>query len=355
MKRRSGSANTVSVTNGDGHVIGVDIGATAVRATVLAPLVKDDVVTMRGSGIDRVLLPVGSVANGLILDPDSVTAALKSLWTQNKLSCKRVVLGVTNPQVVVRELRMPRLPPDQLRRALPFQARDVIALPLDQALLDFAPLGPADPIGNTVSGLLTAVPKDPVLTAVRAVEKAGLKVARVDLSSLGLLRSIGSAGQAVEALVDIGADLTTIVVHRDGIPRVVRVVARGGKELTDQIADQADITTVDAEVAKRTIGAVGDTSVAVLLRDSLRPLVSEIRSSVHFFSANNGAQVERIWLTGGSAFLPGLVELISDQVGIPVAIATPLRHVQQIEQSKHPLTADHASAVSVGLAMGAAA
>ena len=204
-------------------------------------------------------------------------------------------------------------------------------------------------------GLLTAVPKEPVLTAVRAVEKADLKVARVDLSSLGLLRSIGSDGPAVEALVDIGADLTTIVVHRDGVPRVVRVVARGGNELTEQIADQADITAIDAEVAKRTIGAVGDTSVATLLRDAVRPLISEIRSSIDFFSGNNGVAVERIWLTGGTAFLPGLVDLLTEQIGMPTAIATPLRHVDQGEQAKHPLKAEHASAVSVGLAMGAAA
>lgn len=355
MKRRIKSVNSVSVTNTDGHVIGVDIGSTAVRAAVLTPSSKNGVAAMRGSGIDRVLLPTGSVSNGVVTDPEAVTSALKLLWNRNHLNCKRVVLGVTNPQVVVRELRLPKLPPDQLRKALPFQARDVIALPLDQALLDFSPLGPADPVSNTVPGLLTAVPKEPVLTAVRAVEKAGLRVARVDLSSLGLLRSIGSEGPAVEALVDIGAELTTIVVHRDGIPRVVRVVARGGAELTDQVADHADITAIDAEVAKRTIGMLGDTSVATLLRDAVRPMVNEVRSSVHFFSANNGVQVERIWLTGGTAFLPGLVEMFTEQIGIPTMIAAPLRHVEQVDQAKHPVNAEHASAVSVGLAMGTAA
>src|SRR5207244_10593751 len=133
--------------------------------------------------------------------------ALKSLWEMNKFECRSVILGITNQQVVVRDLVLPSLPPDQFAKALPFQAREVVPLPLDQVLLDFTPLGPVDPAGDTISGLLVAAPRAPIVAAVQAVERAGLRVARVDLSSFALLRSIADERLAVEAVIDIGAHL----------------------------------------------------------------------------------------------------------------------------------------------------
>ena len=59
MKHRR-QMGRVGVMNSDGHAIGVDIGATAVRAAVLTPGVVDGhpVATMHGCG--SVALPPGS-------------------------------------------------------------------------------------------------------------------------------------------------------------------------------------------------------------------------------------------------------------------------------------------------------
>lgn len=356
MKHRNNSANSVSVTNSDGHVIGVDLGATAVRAAVLSPKAVGGRQTVSAHGLGAVPLPPGAVVNGVVVNPGAVTAALRRLWSENKLNCRRVVLGVTSQQVVVRDMKLPNLPPEQIRKTLPFQAREVIALPLEQTLLDFSPVGPPDMAGNTVTGLLTGIPREPVLAAVRAVEKAKLKVARVDLSSFGVLRAIGTDGPAIEALVDVGAHLTTIVVHANGIARVVRVVPRGGMEWTTQLADQANLSEAAAESAKRTIGVEGDSQAARVLRDAIRPMITEIRGSIHFFAAQHRVTVERISLTGGSALLPGLTAHLSEELGAPVTIATPTRHVSEAtQQAQAPLAAGAASAVAVGLAMGVAA
>ena len=126
----------------------------------------------------------------------------------------------------------------------------MIALPLDQVVLDFAPLGAPDADTNLVDGLLVASPREPVLIAVAAVEAAGLKVVRVDLSSFAVLRSSADDDLAVEAVIDIGAHLTTVVVHEHGVPKLVRTLTRGGEELTRRLAERLDITLEDAEEVK---------------------------------------------------------------------------------------------------------
>lgn len=354
MKHRTRAAKGASVANGGGHVVGLDLGATAVRATVLTPKSVKGRTTVTVHRLGSVPLPDGAVVNGVVINGAAVTAALKQLWSEHKLGGRTVVLGATNQQVAVRDFTVPHLPREQLKKTLPYQARDVIALPLDQALLDFSPLGPPSS-DNTVAGLLTAIPSDPVVRAVQAVEKAKLTVARVDLAPFGLLRSLGTAGPAIEALIDIGAHLTTIVIHANGIAKVVRVVKQGGAAWTAYLADQADLPQEEAEATKRSIGITGTTLAAKLLREAIRPAVNEIRSSVNFFTAQHRVTVERVLVTGGSAALPGLLDHLHDQLGAPVDAAPFSRHLADSSNAVDATTRAAASAISVGLAMGVAA
>lgn len=382
---------TWSGSTGRGGTIGLDLGATAVRAAILGPPAGRGPAALSGVVAQRLVsvpLPPGAIRRGVVQDPPAVTVAVRRLVVENRLKGRRVVLGISTPQVVVRSLALPDMPRDKLRQALPFQARDVLPIPVDEALLDFSPLpqttdvpagarrGTPGSVGSPTSaltpGLLTAAPRMPVMLAVQAVEKAGLTVERVDLSSFGLLRSIGTAGAAVEALVDVGSELTTIVIHRHGVPHVVRVVAFGGRQLTERVADGMGVPFAEAELAKCTVGALGDSVAALQVRDELRGLLSEVRASLRFFVTTVGSAVQRVLLTGGTANLPGLDALLAVELEVPVALVTPLRH---LAGAPDPLAAmavpavsgaglvpapqsgppGAATAVSVGLALGRAA
>lgn len=360
MKHRQTGLMKVGVINPDGHAIGVDIGATSVRAAILSPGTHEGRPSVTVHGLGQVPLPKGAVSNGVVIDQAVVTAALKELWTTYKFECRHVILGITNQQLVVRDLTIPNLDPEQRAKALPFQAREIVALPMDQVLIDFTQLGEPDPATNMVSGLLVATPRQPVLAAVQAVERAKLKVARVDLSSFAALRSIADEQLSVEAVIDMGAHMTNIVIHNHGVPKVVRTILRGGDELTQALSENLELPWAEAEAAKADIGLNGQpANIAKVLNDAIRPLLAEIRSSIHYFgSTNNGATLERISLTGGSSRLPGLASTLADQLGIPTNAVTPMQHIRNRWASKDLSAEDsdvRATAVSVGLAMGVAA
>jgi type IV pilus assembly protein PilM len=358
VKHRQVALGKVGVLNPDGHAIGVDLGATAVRATVLAPGTLDGRPSVTVHGAGEVPLPPGAVVNGVVSDGGAVTRALKQLWETNKFECRSVILGIANQQVVVRDITLPNLSPEQLAMALPFQAREIVPIPLDQALLDFAPLGEPKSGSETISGLLVAAPRAPVVAAVNAVERAGLKVARVDLASFAVLRSIAGEQQAVEAVIDIGSHITGVVIHNEGVPKVVRAVTRAGDEITELLATKGGLNRDDAERAKREVGLTGaDRVVADIVAQGVRPLIAELRSSLQYFvSVTGGRRVERISLTGSGAELRGLPELLSEQLGAPTSLVQPAQHIRNRWRSNSE--ADNkipATAVSVGLAMGAAA
>ena len=300
MKHRQVGVGKVGLINPDGHAIGLDIGATAVRAAILAPGTLEGRPSVTVHGLGAVPLPHGAVVSGVVRDQDVLTAALKHLWQTHKFACRNVILGIANQQVLVRDMQMPNLDPQQRAKALPFQAREIVALPMDQVVLDFAQLGEVDPETNMVSGLLIATPRQPVLAAVEAVERAGLKVARVDLSSFAALRSIAEEHLSVEAVIDLGAHLTTIVIHTRGVPKLVRTLVarrRGADPAARRQAEPEHGGRRDWPSTKSALNGAQRRGDAASLNEAIRPLVAEIRSSINYFAAgNDGTRLERISL-----------------------------------------------------------
>ena len=337
------------------HHIGVDVGSTSIRA-VEAIRSKDRTVI---SNFGQALLPEGAVVGGVVKDDRAVTAALRQLWTAHAFKTKNVILGVTHQQVIVREVEIANLPPRELKQSLPFQVRDVLPLAPDQALLDFFPLMRA---GKTdmVRGLLIAAPKEAVINTVHAVERAGLRVEQVDLACFAALRSAARVAHDTEAVVDIGANGTNIIIHTDGVPQIVRTVPRGGAEITRLISSRLGMPPAEAELQKCRVGlnrGEGPESADVVA-EAIRPLVNELRSSLNYFSsAKPGEPVRRLALVGGAALLPGLVDELEDALGVETFLSDPLQRVTDSRRGgRHDILGRFSSsaAVSIGLTLGAA-
>jgi len=336
-------------------LVGLDIGSTSIRA-VEATISKDrPVINNFGQGF----LPNGAVVGGVVKDDKAVTAALRQLWASHGFASRNVVVGVTHQQVIVREVDVSNLPPKDLKQALPFLVRDVMPLPPDQALLDFYPLenpGKAD----VVHGLLIAVPKEAVIDTVRAVEAASLHVVQVDLACFAALRASAHLASDTEAVIDIGANGTTIVIHTDGMPKIVRSFPRGGAEVTKMLATRLGMSVAEAETLKCRVGLVRGEGpeTAEVTAEAIRPLINELRSSLNYFaSANSDRRVARLALVGGAAMLPGLTEVLTAQLGVPAFLSDPMQRVNDPRRGgRHDVLGRFRSsaAVSIGLTLGAA-
>ena len=336
--------------------VGVDIGSTSIRA-VEATQGKDERPLVSNFG--QAMLPDGAVVGGVVKDDHAVTTALRNLWATQKFASRSVVLGVSHQQVIVRPVEVPNLSRKEMRSALPFQVRDILPLPVDQAVLDFYPL--EDPgKKETVNGLVIAAPKEAVLAMVHAVERAGLYVAQVDLSCFAALRSSAHLAEDTEAVLDIGANGTNIIIHTDGVPQIVRTIPRGGAEVTELIAKRMRVSPVEAEALKCQVGLLrGDNPESSdVVAEALRPLINEIRSSLNYYRAGDPSKrVKRLALVGGSALLPGLSGQLTDQLGLPTFLADPLQRVSDSRAGGRGEVLGRlrsSAAVAIGLTLGAA-
>jgi type IV pilus assembly protein PilM len=305
---------------------------------------------------------------GEVLDDRALIDAITRLRSEVDVKKAPVRLGLASPRAVVRQVEMPAMSHDDLASALKFQAGDLIPIPLDEAVLDFAILGQGtnDNGEPVMQVLLVAAHEAPTARLVSCVESAGLAVAAVDLLPLALIRALtppaaGEESPSAEGIVSFGGGVTAIAVHEGGIPRFVRVLGSGGRELTDAISAELNMPTETAEALKRQLGQSDDelvTRARSAIERPLAMLLDEVRSSLDYYRNQPGtSRLVRIAVTGGASQLPGLADRLSSLVGVP---AEPARPRQQLEigdirfpEHDYPRLDPYLPA-SVGLALGGA-
>jgi type IV pilus assembly protein PilM len=347
--------------------IGLDIGTSGVRAAELS--FGKAAITLEKFG--QVALPEGAVRDGEVIDADAVAHAIKQLWAHTKFSSKKVVLGVANQKVIVRQVDLPWMPADELQKSLAFQVQDFVPMPVDQAVLDFHPLEELTGEGGarTLRGLLVAASREMVHSSLDAVKAAGLTPVMVDLTPFAVVRSLAQAdhvglGAPVEALVDVGARVTNIVIHQGGAPRFVRILLMGGQDVTDAVAERIGVPQQRAEALKQQMaqGLVENgtdvQAAARVIEAVTASFVDEIRGSLDYYLASSGSMpLSRLVLTGGGGRLAGLAQRLTVTTRLPVEAGTPIHGLKVGRTGLSPeqiAFVEPLAAVPVGLALGAA-
>lgn len=342
------------------RVVGVDIEAGSVAA---AELRLNGTVEVTGAAVEP--LSPGSFHEGEVVDPDEVSAALKSLFGRHKLG-KRVRLGVGNQRVVVRTVRLPAIEdPKEMEAAIRFQAQEQIPMPLDQAVLEHQVVGgvAADEGGAPqVDVIVVAARRDMVSALVEPLRSAGLEPVGVDLAAFGMIRALvgagaesagGIAGEAGNgdgdvrpqepAATDPGeavlycnvGDVMNLAVARGRSCLFTRVATAGMGGIATRLASERALSM---EHASQWLGHTGleqpleriegDPEIVAAARraleDGVSSLVDELRLSLDYYAAQASATaVGRIVLAGDGSAVPGLAEQMHAGLGLPISVARP--------------------------------
>ena len=253
----------------------------------------------------------------------------------------------------------------------------------DEAVLDFDPIGEFEHDDRRMLRmLLVAAQRAMVDNLVHAAQVAKLEPLGLDLIPFALVRAVGSddAGmdleeEGEEAIIDIGAHVTNIVVHQRGRTKFVRILPSGGRDVTLAIARAASVEDEIAERLKRgedvELEVADDDAYAEEGAAPPAPLpspadvrnialtragafVDEIRSSLEFYTAQSReARIGHVLVTGGGSKLEGLLELMRQRIPVPVDAGRVFEHVgSELHMSPEvQADAEPGLAVAVGLAI----
>src|SRR5579864_4481475 len=312
--------------------IGVDIGSAAIKIVELS----GDGQTAEGGGTVRTAVsastPAGTLDEGQIKDVPAVGRTLRELIQGAGVRTRRAAAAVNGQVALMREVRMPQLPPDEIRQAARFEVERYLPYPIAEVTFDTVVLGESKENGNSrVDVLIVAARTDVLRRHAAALQAAGLEPVVVEVEPLAVVRAVASAAtsEQVTACIHLGSSVTMILVAEGEAPRVIRTVAFGTTQLLEAAASRLGATGEAPEALQARLASAGAGDGVPGLReaidDSLSSLVTEIRRSLEYYGGRYRAAVpDRVVVTGGGAALPGVTASLTSALDLPVELGDPL-------------------------------
>lgn len=270
--------------------VGLDLDGSYVAAVAMENGVIEKAASME--------MPSGLLRDGEVEDVQGVSHLLKDFMKEHGFG-RNVWLGVANQQIAVRSLDIPPIEDDDERAAaVRFQASEAVAMPLDEAILDYQVIGQAQTTdGAGAMRVIVVAAREPmIMRLVDAVRAAGLRPEGIDLSAFALMRIIAPENEPPETAS------ARVYCHLAGVTNLAVGVG-------------------NTCVFTRPLATVWDGGSA----EFTSMLAEEIRLSMDYYMGQPDArQVSEVLLSGPGSQRPGLLEQVGGLVGLPVTAAPPL-------------------------------
>lgn len=338
------------------HVVAFDLGSRTTKAVHLA---------RRG---EKFVLKAFALVDAPIFDkvlsPELLSDHLKTVARALHNPTKQTVLILGIADSILRHAELPMIPVSDMRLMLKFNSKNYLQQDLPDYVYDCQILPPRDlPKGEAFkpgqkSRVLVGGARkqflDDLQTATRA---AGLNAVHVTPGQIGTANAFEMAEpdlfqKGVVALVDLGFRNSTISIIDQGELALNRVVGLGGDKLTSSLAETLNVSYAEAEGIK--VGLPEEVQSA--MQALLTPLGRELRASLDFYEHQQDKTVNQVFVSGGSARSPFIIESLQTELMIqcrswnPVsslALELPPQQMGEIEQVAPQL------AVAIGGAMAA--
>ncbi|MFA6466782.1 MAG: pilus assembly protein PilM [Patescibacteria group bacterium] len=178
---------------------------------------------------------------------------------------------------------------------------------------------------NNYRILLTAAPKNLVARYIDIFKRAKFNLLSLETEAFALSRSLIGNDTSTVMIVDIGATTADICIIEEGVPILNRGIDTGGEFITKTIMNSLNVNQERAEQFKRDFGLAGGgfKNVPDVIQKSLNSIINEIKYVFEIYQRQGNSRIEKIVLTGGSAFLPSLPEYLSELLNMQVIIGDP--------------------------------
>lgn len=347
---------------------GLDIGTTKTCA-VIGELVGDPRrqpgLKILGVGQSRTGGVRGDRVTNIEQTTESVRKALKEAELMAGVSVDRVYAGISGDHIEARvSMGVVAVGGDEIARGDVDRVHEVaraVALPPDREMLHAIPIdysvdhqpGIKDPVGMAGTRLETEVYLVTCVSSAAAnirksVSRAGYGVQELVLEPLATARAVLTEDEKEvgAAVVEMGAATTDIAVYYEGKIRHVAVLPVGGTTVTTDLVKGLNIPFGEAQRAKEMhatasaqlvdpqetveVPGPGPGQKRHVARELIAHVVEQRLDEIFGMvqaELGRGGHLDRLGagvvLTGGSAALPGLVELAQQVFAAPVRLGVP--------------------------------
>jgi len=304
------------------RAVGLDVGSGSVKALCLELRRSEAVVT----GCAAMPVDIGA-------DPRQLAQAIHAALATAGADGGPVVAAVGGPDVVIRQVSLPPLPPAKILPALEIQHRELGLLSPGEAVIDVQVLRRSkNGLSNEV--LSVAVPKARIDERLRLLQLAAVEVEILDVEPLALLNGAISltALDPAELLVllTIGRQRSVLCLFSEQGPVVARYLDAGAETFMEQLRVTLDLSGDAAREFVRAPSAVQAQRAEAACREIVERMAEDIRLSLTFYRTEYDRESLPRFAIGGSLDLPHLNRWIADRLGLgaPLESMDPFKAVE---------------------------
>ena len=310
-------------------ILGIEIGASKIR------ICEEDYKTKNPKVYRSVSIktPQGTVNDGMLRVDEMLIGTIKTALQENKIRTKQIIFSVNSTKIANREVVIPFVKENKVKDLIKANASDYFPVDLDQYEIGHSIVSTLENENGTkqYKVLVYAVPKTMVTSYFQLAQALGCNVVALDYSGNSIYQIIRRhCDTGVQMLVKVDESSTIVTILQDQVVALQRTVAYGVEDAIFAMMEMPEFQKPDYEEAVRNFKereCLNDE-----LTQSLSYLVSGISRVVDYFSRNNGAVIEKAYLSGFGGDFNGLAELISNAIELPLE---PLREIKGLQLEKY--------------------
>ena len=318
----------------------IDFGHSSIK--YLNTRVKNNKFKLLASG--RREIPTGTINDGKVVDTHLLTKIIEDIFNEKNMEPGVLMLTPASGQEFIRNIKMPKMPREELKEALIWEVQDFLDLEAEKIALDYIISNEKE---DQYELLVTGISKDVLNGYLEIFENNMLKVKVFNLEDMALI-SLLSKKKKLEnpsLILDVGASSSKILIAAKNKLFLSREVDTSGNNFSNLFLNEEN-NQEEAEIEKKKFKffpdqageenlnlVLSDINTAETLQKKVKDLADEIifevnRSLEYHNERNSENAVDDIYLTGGGLLLNGLVDYFKEEIDNEIFVIDPLKEFQ---------------------------
>lgn len=315
--------------HGVGDFFALDIGTNAVRVVQLTPN-GNGAWSLAHFGYAPFDEKLGSSSS-----PEAIRRLGEIIMTavgQSGIKTKNVVIGLPSSKTFTTVIEVPVMPENELRSTIKYQVDQYIPMAVNEAKVDWAPLGASLHDVKMQEVLIASTANSYAEERLEFIEGLGLNVIAAEPESLAMIRSLLPPNiPDARLIIDVGELSTNLAITFGDSPRLVRTIPTGVKSLVKAAVQNLNVQDDQARQFILKFGLAPDRlegQVYRAIESTLESFATELTKSIKFFQTRYpNVPMGGIMLSGFATVVPGFGEYISSKTGVVSAISNPWQRV----------------------------
>lgn len=271
-----------------------------------------------------------AIVEGEIMDPGIVSDTIQGLFKTAGIRKRKVVVAVGGRDVIIKKIQVDRMKESDAYEVVRWEAQQHVPFDIEAVELDFQILDPESE-GLQMEVLLVAAKRELVEDKVQLLAQAGLEPDIVDVDAFALHNAFEvnypEAMRGVVALLNIGHELTNVNILQDGVPLLTRDLSVGTRKFREDLQRERGLSAEDADSMLQGFERTPDLDPYIQSRGEELAVGLERAGAFLQSASREAGSIQRVYCSGGGARVPGLTDVLSERLRLPVEIASPIQRL----------------------------